>query len=300
MAEDKRIDALAKLTRTIGSKPPRANDLMLELGERESVSVSILCQEGKPMFVENVRQRYIEAAFEQVAYTVDLFTKAHFLSMKIFEKQFPSALKGMKAPKENPYDGMLTGHLHEDVKKKAEMLSDLYHKYNPKTRKVPLLISAVTVQQSLNGLVSFYKKMVETRKSLDARAESLYYINGQFLEEWQRQREESLGGYRAGVSTGGGRTDPQVFFGLRNQMLHDAITYVDEQARKFEAGEKTEKGKNPVAALASGISACGVFGDPLVLPYDGWLPRAPGLVMKGMEDVSDLVGQILTEKASES
>ena len=295
--EENRIDALAKLTRTIGSRPPRANDLMLELGERESVIISILCMEGKPMFVENVRQRYIETAFEQVAYTVDLFTKVHFLSMRICEKRFPSALRGIPAPRENPYDGMLTKHIHEGAKEKAKILSELYHKYNPKVRKVPLLISAVTVQQSLNGLVSFYRNMVETRKSTDARTKSLYHINGQFLGEWQRQREESLEGYRSGISTGGSGTDPQVFFGLRNQMLRDAIGYIDEQERKFEAGEEIEKGKNQIDALARGISRRGIFGDALVLPYEGWLPEAPGLVLKGMDDVNAFVQQILSHSA---
>ena len=295
--DEKKIDALAKLTRPIGSRPPRANDLMLELGERESVIVSILCMEGKPMFVENVRQRYIETAFEQVAYTVDLFSKAHLLSMRITGKIRPDALKGRPVPTENPFGGLFTRYMGYDSKMKAAILTALYKQYNPKVRKVPLLISAVTVGITLSVLDGFYKNMVETKKSRDARAEALFHINGQFLGEWHRQREESLEGYRAGVSTGTSGTDPQVFFGLRNQMLRDAITYVDEETRKFEAGEEVEKGKNQILALAEGISRRGIFGDPLVLPHDGWLPEAPGLVLKGMEDVNAFVQQILSHHA---
>ncbi len=293
-AEDKRIDALAKLKTIIFERPPHSNELVSELEQREAMIISILCIAGRPMLVEKIREAYIDKVFEYVAYTADFISKTHHLAMEIYKRNKLITLDKIEVPPKNPYADMLTPYAHLDTKGKATILSNFYHKYNPGIRKVPLLIGAVTVQDTLNNLAVFYKNLIETRPSSDGRAKELYYVNSRFLAEWRRQTAEADTEVSAKVTVSVAGADTQIFSGLRTMRLQAAIQLVDDMTLRLDdlLGNKSQQ--EVMDDLRNGIDRLGLNADSIMIPYEGYFPSFGKMLLPhGLDEADKLVEQIL-------
>ena len=238
--EIKKVDAVAMYSTNPESMP---NSLL----QRERIIVSILAHYGMPLPAELVRKAYLELVFDNIRRNLELID-AIMLMQKLAEYENGKLPKGAfneirKAVLDFPVRyGFWSSYSKEDHIKK---LSELYHQYFPKQRKVPLLISGITVQSMLDNMASFYGNFIETRLMQSGR--KMYYLNPEFLKLWRKNDERIVKALtEADYSSRSGEAE---FYDMVNKLLAKRTDKtLEELAAVFENHAKKAKRAAPSAA----------------------------------------------------
>ena len=176
--EVKKADALAMFR----ENPQNVVDSLLQ---RERNIVAILCSAIEPISAETVRDAYLAMVYTNIELNTRLISLITELDLFALYRQTGNQKLLMVI--ERKLATMPEAHEIEKISfsknDKIKMLTKMYHEYNPKRRKVPLVINGMTVQKMLDNMTTFYDNLIETRKTQGGR--TIYYINPEFRNMWK-------------------------------------------------------------------------------------------------------------------
>lgn len=234
----KKVDAVAMYSANPESMP---NSLL----QRERIIVSILAHHGMPMPAEWVRKIYLELVFDNIRRNLELIDTLMLLQRLVAFRDKENASK-------NEYDELyktLTDFPEKyqfwstySKESHIKRLTELYRRYFPKQRKVPLLISGITVQSMLDNMSSFYSNFIETRPMLSGR--KYYYLNPEFLKLWRKNEEKCA--KTLTEADYGSESGEAEFYYMVNKLLADrAHRILPELAAIFPKNAKDVKSEIP-------------------------------------------------------
>lgn len=221
------LDALAAMK----SNPER---LIAAIQPREAVIVSILAESGTVMLVDTIRDRWIDRIFANMAYNIEAMRKAWCLMKLLAGKDIGEVPEPVRTP------FLWLDHLDIATKSKGVVIADVFHRFAPDSRKVPLLIGGPTIQSFLENTMSTFGGMVASRPVADARAKRGYYLDPEFYCAW-KANAEALARKIAENPFRVTYRDGLQLYGLENAASKARLEAVKRYLERAEAAKKDAK-----------------------------------------------------------